>query len=59
MSDPFSFDAFAREVVLSGIRAASDDKGVMKERIMLARDCGFLSDDETRAWITRYGLEAA
>lgn len=55
----FDFPDFARSVVLGGIRAAVDDKGVMKERVMLARECGFLSDRETRQWVVEYGLEAA
>lgn len=57
--ETFDLAAFARGVVLSGILAASDDPGVMKERVMLARGCGFLSDDETAEWIARHGLEAA
>lgn len=57
--EPSTLASFARKVVLDGIRAAADDKGVMKERVMLARQCGFLDDTETRAWIVRYGLEAA
>lgn len=57
--EPFDLAAFARQTVLQGILAAADDKGVMKERVMLARSCGFLNDDETRDWIARHGLEAA
>lgn len=55
----FDLSDFARQVVIDGILAASDDKGIMKERIMLARQCGFLDDDETRLWIVQHGLEAA
>lgn len=55
----FDMRSFARKVVLRGILAATDGKGVMKERVMLARECGFLDDAETRAWIVRHGLEAA
>lgn len=58
-SQPFDLSSFARKVVLQGIHAATDDKGVMKERVMLARECGFLSDDETREMIVKHGLEAA
>lgn len=56
---PFNLSAFARQVVLSGIEAVADDKTEMKHRVMLARQCGFLSDFETRQWIVKYGLEAA
>lgn len=55
----FDLGAFARNVVLSGIESAADDPAEMKFRIMLARQCGFLSDDETAAWIRNYGLEMA
>lgn len=56
---PFDLSAFARDVVLQGILAAADDKSIMKERVMLARECGFLSDDETREWVVRHGLKHA
>lgn len=55
----FDLSDFARSTVLGGILAAADDKSVMKERVMLARECGFLTDGETRQWIVDYGLEAA
>jgi hypothetical protein len=57
--EPFDLAAFARGVVLNGILAAGDDKPVMKERVLLARQCGFLTDDETAAWIAEHGLENA
>lgn len=56
---PFDLRAFNRDMVLRGIEWAADDPSEMKERIFLARQCGFLSDDETRAWIVKHGLEAA
>jgi hypothetical protein len=56
---PFNLAAFARQVVLSGIEAVADDKSEMKHRVMLARQCGFLSDQETRERIVKYGLEEA
>jgi hypothetical protein len=57
---PQTFDlaAFTRGVVLKGIEAVADDKAEMKFRIMLARQCGFLSDDETAGMIREHGLEA-
>ena len=59
--EAISFDlaGFAKRAVMEGILAASDDKSIMKERIMLARQCGHLDDDETRLWIIQHGLEAA
>jgi hypothetical protein len=56
---PFDLSSFARGVVLSGIEAVADDPGEMKHRIMLARQCGFLSDAETADWIRKNGLEGA
>ena len=57
--DAFDLAAFAKSTVMSGIMAAADDKSVMKERIMLARECGFLTDTETRRMIVEHGLENA
>lgn len=56
---PFDLSGFARGVVLSGIEAVADDPSEMKHRIMLARQCGFLSDDETAEWIAKWGLREA
>jgi len=58
-SGAFDLKAFAKRTVEQGILAASDDPAEMKFRIMLARQHGHLSDDETRLWITQHGLEAA
>ena len=55
----FDLSDFARSVVLAGILDAADDKGVMKERLMLAYECGHLTQEETRQWVRDYGLEAA
>lgn len=56
---PFDLADFARSAVLGGILAAADDKGVMKERVMLAYECGHLTKEETRRWVVDYGLESA
>lgn len=56
---PFDLSAFARSTVLGGILEAADDKSEMKFRVMLARECGHLSDEETRRWVVEYGLESA
>ncbi|MBL4858674.1 MAG: hypothetical protein JKY36_05690 [Erythrobacter sp.] len=55
----FDLSAFAKSAVLGGVLAAADDKGVMKERLMLAYECGHLTEEETRQWVRDYGLEAA
>ena len=63
MSAPFSptFDlaAFAQRIVIAGIKNARQDPTEMKQRILLARQCGFLSDDETEEWIAMAGLAEA
>ena len=59
LAGAFDLGAFARAVVLSGIEAVQDDPSEMKERIMQARLDDYLTDEETREWIVRYGLEAA
>ena len=55
---PFDLAAFARRTVIAGIWQAIDDPAEMKYRILLARDCGHLSDAEARALITMNGLAA-
>jgi hypothetical protein len=57
--EPFDLSAFARRTVLAGIEAAIDDPAEMKFRIMLARECGHLSDNEARDWIARHRLQEA
>ena len=42
---------FTRLIVLSGIDAAMGDPAEMKRRILLARSCGFLNDDEAEDWL--------
>lgn len=56
---PFDLNAFARRAVIAGIEAAIDDPSEMKFRVMLARECGHLSDAETREFITKHNLEGA
>lgn len=55
----FDLRDFARRVVIAGIKHARDDATEMKQRIMLARQCGFLDDDETEDWIAMAGLRDA
>ena len=58
MSETFDLAEFARLTVLRGIDAA-DSPADMKARIMLARQCGFLSDAECEEWIIAKRLEEA
>lgn len=53
---PFDMARLVRETVHAGILAVADDKAEMKDRIMRARECGHLSDQETTDWIIRHGL---
>lgn len=49
---------FALIVVLGGIDAARSP-AERKERIMLARQCGFLDDRDTEDWLWLAGLSKA
>ena len=51
-----NWPSFARLVVLGGIDAAMGDPSEMKQRIMLARQCGFLDDQDTADWLWLAGL---
>jgi hypothetical protein len=57
--DTFDLGAFARAVTRQGIEAVADDPAEMKERIMLARQCGMLTDDEATEMIRANKLEGA
>lgn len=50
--------AFTLLIVLSGIDAARS-LTERKERVMLARQCGFLDDQETEEWIVLGGMVEA
>lgn len=56
---PFDLKDFAQRAVLAGIHQAVDDPSEMKFRIMLARDCGHLTDTQAREMIVAHKLEAA
>lgn len=58
MSATFDLAEFARLTVLRGIDSA-ECRADMKARIMLARQCGFLTDGECEEWIIAKGLEEA
>ena len=55
----FDLTAFAKRIVIAGVKNARSDATEMKQRIMLARQCGFLTDDETEEWIAMAGLKEA
>ena len=62
MTAPATFDlaAFAKRIVVAGIKnARAGPDGELKERVMLARSCGFLSDEETEFYIAAWGLREA
>lgn len=52
-----AFKVVTRASALRAIDAVSDDKSEMKERIMLARECGIISAFEAREMIVKNGLE--
>lgn len=52
----FDLASFAARIVWAGVRNARHDPAEMKERIMLARQCGFLTDVETDVLIPALGL---
>lgn len=56
---PFDLQNFARRAVMCGIMEAVDDPSEMKFRILLARECGHLTDDQAREMIAAHNLEAA
>ena len=53
----FDLAAFAKRIVIAGVKNARSDATEMKQRIMLARQCGLLTDDETEEWIAMAGLK--
>jgi len=59
MQHDFSLASLARATVLAGIEHAVDDPSEMKFRIMLARQCGHITDEQTRDMIIANRLESA
>lgn len=55
----FGLAEFSRRVVIRGIFSVKSDKPEMKRRIMLARQCGFLTHEQGDAWVRLYGLREA
>lgn len=56
--DTFDIAQFVRRIVLAAIEGAPNPSE-RKERIMLARQCGFISDEETEDFIVLGGLVEA
>jgi hypothetical protein len=52
----FDLAAFAERIVWAGIKNARHDPSEMKQRIMLARQCGFVTDEECDFLIPALGL---
>lgn len=51
---------FARRIVIAAIKAArGGPDGELKERVMLARQCGFLTDEEAEFYLAAWGLTDA
>jgi hypothetical protein len=55
----FNWRTFTKAVTLQGIEAVADDLPEMKARIMLARECGIITDDEATEMIRANKLEGA
>jgi hypothetical protein len=55
----FDWRTFTKDVTLQGINAVADDPSEMKFRIMLARECGIIADDEATEMIRANKLEGA
>ena len=55
----YDLAVFAKRIVVAGIKSARDDPSELKHRIMIARECGFLDDEETEFYIAAWGLVEA
>ena len=55
----FDLAAFCRRIIIAACKAKGISDSERKERIMLARECGFLSDEETEDMIVLGGLVEA
>ena len=55
----YDLGTFAKRIVMAGIKSARHDPGELKHRIMIARECGFLDDEETEFYIAAWGLKEA
>ena len=56
----FDLASFAKRIVIAGVKSARKSNDTeLKSRVMLARQCGFLTDEETEFYIAAWGLKAA
>jgi hypothetical protein len=55
---PFWAD-FTQRIIMAAIKARGISDSERKERIMLARECGFLDDEATEDMIVLWGLVSA
>ena len=53
---PSFWQDFTQRIIMAAIRADGISDSERKERIMLARECGFLSDEATEDFIVLWGL---
>lgn len=51
--------AFTERIIMAAIKARGISDSERKERIMLARECGFLDDEATEDMIVLWGLVSA
>lgn len=59
-AEVFDLSSFARRIVIAGVKNARRGPDTeLKERVMLARECGFLTDEETEFYIAAWGLAEA
>ena len=57
---PFDLHAFAKRIVIAGMKNARRmDDEELKARVMIARETGFLTDEETDFYIAAWGLKEA
>lgn len=58
---PATYDlgSFCSRIIIAAIKARGISDAERKERIMLARQCGFLSDEATEDYILHFGLVSA
>ncbi|CAB4120808.1 hypothetical protein UFOVP5_45 [uncultured Caudovirales phage] len=52
----FVLSSFCGRIIMAAIKAHGITDAERKERIMLARQCGFLSDEATEDYILHFGL---
>lgn len=50
---------FTQRIIMAAIKAHGISDSERKERIMLARECGFLDDEATEDMIVLWGLVSA